>query len=60
MKPKGVKTVDYKQIIESKGIKKSFIADKMGISRQFLYQCFNGKKKLTKKRKDELHRILGL
>lgn len=52
--------MNYKELIEQRGIKKTFIAEKMGISRNFLYLCLSGKKKFTSKRKDELHRILGL
>lgn len=52
--------MNYNQIIEDSGLKKRYIAEKVGVSRQFLYQCFSGKKKLPEKRKEVLHRLLGL
>ena len=60
MKPRGVRRVNYKELIESKGIKKCFVAEQLGVSRQFMYQCLNGKKKFPQHRLVVLHRILGL
>ena len=52
--------MNYKEIIDSRGIKYSFIANKLGVSPAFVTLFLKGDKKLPKKREEMLKDVLGL
>lgn len=47
-------------VINEKGIKKSFVADKIGISRQSFYLKLNGEREFSQKEIAGLRDVLGL
>jgi len=51
---------NLKRIIQEKGLRNSFIANKMGITPCGLSQILNGKRGLSIKRADQLAEILGV
>ena len=50
----------YLQIINEKGIKQTFLASKLGMSRQYFYQCVHNKRKFPRDTEQDLRRLLGL
>ena len=52
--------LNYKELIDSRGIKYSFIANKLGVSPAFVTMFLKGDKKLPKQREEMLKDVLGL
>ena len=52
--------MNYKEIIMSKGIKQTFLATKLGMSKQYFYQCIHNFRKFPSDKEHELRRLLGL
>ena len=52
--------MNYKEIIRLKGYRYNYIAERLGISNAFLSMCLSGKKRLSDKHKEHLHRLLEL
>lgn len=52
--------MNYKKIIKEQGYRQDFIANRMGVTPQFLSMCLNGKKKIPEKRRAMLHKLLKL
>ena len=52
--------MEYKSIIDGKGLKHTYIARALDVTPQFLSMCLNGKKKFPRKRELMLKKVLGL
>jgi hypothetical protein len=52
--------LNYKVEVRNSGYRQDYIADKIGVTPQFLCMCLNGKKKLPEKRKIMLHKLLKI
>lgn len=51
---------ELKISIKESGLKKKWIANKIGVSSVFLSYCLNGKKKLPKDREEQIVKLLKL
>lgn len=52
--------MNYKEIIISKGLKNTYLAGKIGVSKQMFSMFLNHKRNLSPEKKRELHRLLGI
>lgn len=53
-----VNLMEYKQLIRQKGYRFNYIAEQIGVSKEFLSMCLNGKRKLPEKRRLMIDKIL--
>lgn len=52
--------MDYKTIIKSKGLKSTYLAEKIGVSKQMFSMFLNHKRNLSPEKKRELDRLLDI
>lgn len=52
--------MDIKEIRKSKGLKQSFVASELGITRQWFAKLEQGKKPLSKLQKEKLSQIYNI
>ncbi|TVY09941.1 helix-turn-helix transcriptional regulator [Paenibacillus cremeus] len=52
--------VDYKQLINERGIKQQFLADKLGISKTMMSLFLSGKKNLSPEKISMLNKLLNV
>ncbi|WP_186445763.1 helix-turn-helix domain-containing protein [Paenibacillus cremeus] len=52
--------MDYKQLINERGIKQQFLADKLGISKTMMSLFLSGKKNLSPEKISMLNKLLNV
>lgn len=52
--------MNYKNIINSKGLKQNWIADQIGVTESMLSKVLSGEKRFSKENQKKFHKILGL
>lgn len=52
--------MDYRNMIDTRGLKHTFVADYIGVSKSMLSLFLKGERNLTPERIMKLHKVLGL
>lgn len=56
----GLIHMNYKKIVNDKGLKVVWLAKQIGMSRPMLSMCMSGKRNFKPDKKEKLHKLLGI